>query len=283
MSLLSDKYAAAAKAKPQDVKYDTFTEHGLGDKYKSKKEPNHSAASEVKKLNKQLKAINAPFYAVCKDNGKIGYRKVKPSCDADHPNVTYARKKTVDEALQIEAVIEADEKDEKKAMKKEKPAEKPSEKQDKPHIKTYSPTKENTAIVKALKKISGTKWVGNTTFENIQSCLISINLSSGKNSGLYDPVATRINGLQGIYMVNQNGNLEPEYRIIKEADKKYRIESLTTAGYNEFEQFYGKFIDEKSAEKEPKKSSDDDDRDAKSAKILEMIEAKFNKILESKG
>lgn len=166
MSLLSDKYAAEAKSTPQDVKYDTFTEHGLDDKYKSKKEPNHSAASEVKRLNKRLEAINAPFYTVCKDDGKIGYRKVKPSCDADHPNVTYARKKSVDEALKEEE-------------KEEKPAEKPSEKQDKP------------------KK-------------------------------------------------------EPKAKP-------------------------------KPAEKEPKKSSDDDDRDAKSAKILEMIEAKFNKILESKG
>jgi len=252
MSLLSDKYAAEAKSKPQDVKYDTFTEHGLGDKYKSKKEPNHSAANEVKRLNKRLEAINAPFYAVCKDDGKIGYRKVKPSCDADHPNVTYARKKTVDEALKIEAVIEADEKDEKKGMEKEKPAEKPSEKQDKPVGATF---------LQALK----IKYPAEVNEFGLT-----------KATRYQDNYGSDIHVMSKKYI-----DLEFNGKILRFANKYFAPDYITSVTQLNPDGKTMRKRDEPS-EKEHEKPKQDD-RDAKSAKILEMIEAKFNKILESKG
>ena len=103
----------------------------------------------------------------------------------------------------------------------------------------------NRVIIASLRKLDKkgeTKWVGNTTFTNIQHCLTSINLEVLKNSGWYTPKAIRINGLTGIYMVNEDGSLCYEFRIIKEDDKKYRIETMTMAAYNEFEQLYCQFL-----------------------------------------
>jgi len=103
---------------------------------------------------------------------------------------------------------------------------------------TLKATAENNTIVKALKKISETKWVGNTTFDNLDACLTSINLQTAKNSGWYKPAAITINGLSGIYMINQDGTLCYDYRVIKTENNQYKIEILTTTGFNEFEQLY---------------------------------------------
>lgn len=108
---------------------------------------------------------------------------------------------------------------------------------------TIANTKENNVKVKALKKISQTKWIGNTMHESLDNCLTGLNLDS-TNSGWYKPTATRIDGLVGIFMVNQDGSIFCEARIIKEGEKSYRIEYLTMAGWNEFENFYCEFIDE---------------------------------------
>ena len=100
---------------------------------------------------------------------------------------------------------------------------------------------ENIAKADALKKINSTKWVGNTIHESIELCLAAINLDS-TNSGWYNPKAIRINGLTGIYMLNQDGSLFCEARIIKEEDRKFRIEYLTATGWNEFENLYSRNI-----------------------------------------
>jgi hypothetical protein len=56
-------------------------------------------------------------------------------------------------------------------------------------------------------------------------------------------VAVKINGLTGIYMVNQDGSLFCEARIIKQEENKYLIEYLTNEGWNKFENLYCKFVD----------------------------------------
>jgi len=104
-------------------------------------------------------------------------------------------------------------------------------------------TKENNAKAKALKKINETKWVGNTIHDTIEKCLTAINLDS-TNSGHYTPTATRIAGLQGIYMINEDDSIFCEARVMKEDDKKYRIEYLTMGAWNDFENYYCQFIDE---------------------------------------
>ena len=108
---------------------------------------------------------------------------------------------------------------------------------------TLAKTTENNATVKALKKIAGTKWTGTTIHTNLDACLTAINLGS-TNSGWYKPSASRIDGLTGIYMINQDGSIFCEARVIKESEKEYKIEHMTMEGWNEFENFYGQFMDE---------------------------------------
>ena len=98
-------------------------------------------------------------------------------------------------------------------------------------------TKENNLIVKALKSVADTKWVGNTTHDNLYKCLVAINLESN-NGGFYQPTATRINGLTGIFMINKNGSIFWEARVIKKSETSYRIEYLTSEGYSHFENTY---------------------------------------------
>ena len=99
------------------------------------------------------------------------------------------------------------------------------------------------AKVKALKKIVGRKWVGNSIHNSMVKWLTALNLNS-TNSGWYKPTATRINGLTGWFMINQDGSIFCEARVIKESEAKYRIEYMTTEAWDEFENLYCKFINE---------------------------------------
>lgn len=104
-------------------------------------------------------------------------------------------------------------------------------------MKALANTKSNKAKIEALKKVSGTKWVGNTIHPNIQLCLTAMNLDSS-NSGHYNPSAVRIAGLHGIWMVNEDGSLFCEARIMKEGEKEYRIEYMIMSAWNDFENHY---------------------------------------------
>ena len=91
---------------------------------------------------------------------------------------------------------------------------------------TLSNTTENNAKVKALKAVENTGeifWAGNNTHDNLDKCLTGLNLNS-TNSGWYKPVAVRINGLYGIYMINQDGSLFCEARIIKQEERSAAVE-----------------------------------------------------------
>ena len=105
-------------------------------------------------------------------------------------------------------------------------------------MKTLKNTKENKAKVSALKTVKETQWVGEVNHDSIDKCLTSINLSQGTNSGWYNPTAIRIKGVQGIFMINEDGSLNFESRIIKVDDRKYKIEHLSNGGYNAFERKY---------------------------------------------
>lgn len=112
-------------------------------------------------------------------------------------------------------------------------------------METLANTKDNEARIKALKTIENTVgklfWVGNTIHDDLDKCLTVLNLNS-TNGGWYKPVAVRINGLTGIYMVNKNGSLFCEARIIKQDAKKYLIEYLSSEGWIKFEDLYYQFI-----------------------------------------
>ena len=108
---------------------------------------------------------------------------------------------------------------------------------------TIVKTIENNAKVKALKKIAETKWTGTTIHTNLDACLTGINLDS-TNSGWYKPSASRIDGLTGIFMINQDGSIFCEARVIKLSEKEYKIEYMTMAGWNEFENLFCQFMEE---------------------------------------
>lgn len=112
---------------------------------------------------------------------------------------------------------------------------------------TLANTKENNAKVKALKVVQNTVgkifWFGNITHDNLEKCLVALNLGSS-NSGWYNPISVKINGLHGYYMVNQDGTLFCEARIIKLEEKKYLIEYLRSDGWDKFENLYCQYVDE---------------------------------------
>jgi hypothetical protein len=105
-------------------------------------------------------------------------------------------------------------------------------------------TKENNAKVKALRNVKNTKWAGTTIHDTMNKCLVAICLFSGVNSGHYNPKAIMIDGLTGWFMINQDGSLFCEARVIKEDEKKYRIEYMSNSAWNEFENDYCNFIEE---------------------------------------
>lgn len=102
---------------------------------------------------------------------------------------------------------------------------------------TLKNTPENNAKVSALKTIKEVQWVGEVTHDTINKALTAINLFQNVNSGWYNPVAIRLKGVSGIFMVNEDGSLNFESRVIK-TDKGYKIEHLTNDGYNAFEHKY---------------------------------------------
>jgi hypothetical protein len=101
--------------------------------------------------------------------------------------------------------------------------------------------KHNEAKVKALQKINGCKWNGTTTHSNLEACLTAINLQSS-NSGHYNPKAIKINKVEGYFMLNQDGGIFCEARVIKKADNLFVIEYLSNTGWNEFESLYENFL-----------------------------------------
>lgn len=103
-------------------------------------------------------------------------------------------------------------------------------------------TLENNAKIKALKKIAETKWTGNTVHDNMDKCLRALNNESN-NSGHYNPVAARIPGLTGCFMINQDGGIFCEARIIKQDEKKYLIEYMTNEGWSMFERYFCDFLE----------------------------------------
>ena len=102
---------------------------------------------------------------------------------------------------------------------------------------TLKNTPENKAKAAALKIVKETQWAGEVTHDTIDKALVGINLFQGTNSGLYNPVSVRLKGLKGIYMINEDGGLNFESRII-ETRKGYKIEHLTKSGYSAFENKY---------------------------------------------
>ena len=111
-------------------------------------------------------------------------------------------------------------------------------------MNTVANTTENKAKVEALKAISSNSWQGVTIHDNIEKCLTAINLYSCSNSGWYKPAAAKFPGVSGIFMVNENGSICCDARIMEEENGQYKIEYLTSIGYKELENKLDRFLEE---------------------------------------
>ena len=99
-------------------------------------------------------------------------------------------------------------------------------------------TTENNNRVAALKTVKSVHWVGEVTHDSLDKCFTAINLFQGVNSGFYQAPAVKINGLEGFYMINEDGNINYESRVIKMDENNYKIEHLSNVGFNQFESKY---------------------------------------------
>ena len=102
-------------------------------------------------------------------------------------------------------------------------------------------TTQNKIFIQVLKKIKETDWVGNTIHKDLEPCLTAINLSCRRNNGWYIPKPIRIKGLNGIFLLNEDGGLLCDYRILKD-ERGYLIETLTMSAFNKFEKMYSELI-----------------------------------------
>jgi len=95
---------------------------------------------------------------------------------------------------------------------------------------------ENNKRVYCLKRLNLCLWGGSTAFKDLDMCLRSINMQTF-NSGHYTPIPIKIKGMSGIFILNEDGLLNFEFKISK-IDGYFLIESLTKTGIKEFENRY---------------------------------------------
>ena len=103
-------------------------------------------------------------------------------------------------------------------------------------MKTLKATPENLAKIETLKQVSENQWEYSCTHDTLDKALAGVSLYSGANSGWYKPVAVKIKDVQGIFMINEDGGLNFESRVIEVDGEGFEIQHLTMAAYNEFEQ-----------------------------------------------
>ena len=102
-------------------------------------------------------------------------------------------------------------------------------------------TKDTNVRVKCLMMVKENQWAGNNTFSDLESALQSIKLSSF-NSGWYKPTAVKINGLSGLFMINEDGSLFYDKRITKLNDGTFLVEEMSLTAFNDFEKKYCELI-----------------------------------------
>jgi hypothetical protein len=62
------------------------------------------------------------------------------------------------------------------------------------------------------------------------------------NSGFYNPIVITIPKINGIFMVNQNGNIFAEARVIKKADNVFLIEYMSSEEERNYYRNYQSFL-----------------------------------------
>ena len=100
---------------------------------------------------------------------------------------------------------------------------------------TLKATPSNLAKIEALKKVQENQWEDSCTHDTLEKALVGVSLYSDLNSGWYKPVAVKIKDVQGIFMMNEDGGLNFESRVIEVQGEGFKIQHLTMAAYNAFE------------------------------------------------
>lgn len=103
-------------------------------------------------------------------------------------------------------------------------------------MKGLKNTKENKSLVKCLKKVNETDWVGNVEFQTLDEAVRILN-HNAMNSGWSNPLPFTINGLAGIFISNDSGTLFFSQRITK-TETGFLVEEMTMEAFNKFEQKY---------------------------------------------
>ena len=102
-------------------------------------------------------------------------------------------------------------------------------------METLKATPENLAKIKALKQVQENQWEDSCTHDTLEKALVGVSLYSDANSGWYNPVAAKIKGIEGLFVINEDGGLNFESRIIEVQGEGFKIQHLTMDGYNAFE------------------------------------------------
>jgi hypothetical protein len=92
-------------------------------------------------------------------------------------------------------------------------------------------------VQKALKAPKETQWVGEITFSRLDEALRSIILHT-LNSGLSELNHTRVPGVKGVFLLNNDNSIFWEARAIKTCKDEFKIEWLSDSGYAAFENAY---------------------------------------------
>lgn len=103
-------------------------------------------------------------------------------------------------------------------------------------------SKENAATIKALKELTSDAWSDTATHQTIEAALVAINYSCGINSGWYNPKAVNIKGLEGSFMINKDGSLWYESRIVK-TSAGFTVQNMTMQAFNKFESHFINCLD----------------------------------------
>lgn len=101
---------------------------------------------------------------------------------------------------------------------------------------------QNKRLIEGLRKFENVvgeiPWTDGLGFDSMELCAASMNLNA-LNSGFYKPPMVRIKGLSGFYMINEDGYLHCDQRVVKESERCYRIQNLTSTAFNRLEKFLG--------------------------------------------
>jgi len=103
-------------------------------------------------------------------------------------------------------------------------------------------SKYNKIVIEAIKNVKEVHWVGNTKHNTLDKCLVAINLYQRVNSGWYTPKPIKIKGYKGYFVVNEDGRIGFESRILKISNNEFLIEHLSSDGYKTFEDNYYKLV-----------------------------------------